>query len=48
LTLRPGFFDDFDGELNKRNFNERDRAIIIRGAIQAGFPVPPHFAVDAG
>lgn len=47
LKLRPGFFDDFDGELDKRNFNARDRAIIIRGAIQAGFPVPARFAADA-
>lgn len=48
LKLRPRFFDDFDGELTKRNFNARDRGIIIRGAIQAGFPVPSDFAVDAG
>ncbi|KRE00847.1 hypothetical protein ASE61_19495 [Bosea sp. Root670] len=41
LKLRPGFFDDFDGELDKRNFNPRDRAILIRGALQAGFPVQP-------
>ncbi|MDU0340240.1 adenylate cyclase [Bosea rubneri] len=39
LKLRPGFFADFDGELERRNFNIRDRAILIRGAIQAGFPV---------
>ena len=30
---------NFDGELDRRNFNMRDRAILIRGAIQAGFPV---------
>ncbi|HEY5795869.1 MAG TPA: adenylate cyclase [Bosea sp. (in: a-proteobacteria)] len=47
LKLRPGFFNNFDGELAKRNFNARDRAIIVRGAIQAGFPVPPRFADDA-
>lgn len=47
LKLRPGFFDDFDGELNKRNFNGRDRAIILRGAIQAGFPVQSRFAAEA-
>ncbi|MGX1742166.1 adenylate cyclase [Bosea sp. NPDC055353] len=47
LKLRPDFFDNFDGELNKRNFNRRDRAIIIRGAIQAGFPVQPRFAAEA-
>ncbi|HEV7336281.1 MAG TPA: adenylate cyclase [Bosea sp. (in: a-proteobacteria)] len=39
LKLRPGFFADFDGELDRRNFNARDRAILVRGAIQAGFPV---------
>lgn len=44
LKLRPNFFDDFDGELNKRNFNEKDRAILRQGAIQAGFPVKPHLA----
>ncbi|PTM42850.1 adenylate cyclase [Bosea sp. 124] len=44
LRLRPGFFDDFDGELDKRNFNPRDRAILLRGAIQAGFPVQSRFA----
>lgn len=44
LKLRPAFFADFDGELSKRNFNARDRAIIISGAIQAGFPVPPRLA----
>lgn len=48
LRLRPRFFDDFDGELTKRNFNDRDRGILVRGAIQAGFPVPPHFTADAG
>lgn len=46
LKQRPGFFDDFDGELSKRNFNPRDRAIIIRGAIRAGFPVPSRFAAE--
>jgi len=44
LKQRPRFFEDFDGELSKRNFNARDRAIIIRGATQAGFPVPARFA----
>lgn len=39
LKQRPGFFNDFDGELDRRNFNARDRAILVRGAIQAGFPV---------
>ncbi|MGX5735853.1 adenylate cyclase [Bosea thiooxidans] len=39
LKLRPNFFDDFDGELSKRNFNARDRAILVWGAVQAGFPV---------
>ncbi|KRE15869.1 adenylate cyclase [Bosea sp. Root381] len=47
LKLRPRFFEDFDGELGKRNFNARDRAIIIRGAIQAGFPVQTRFAAGA-
>lgn len=47
LKLRPDFFDDFDGELNRRNFNRRDRAIIIRGAMQAGFPVPPDLTAEA-
>lgn len=44
LKSRPGFFDDFDGELSKRNFNARDRAILTQGAIQAGFPVKPRLA----
>ena len=44
LRLRPNFFDDFDGELDKRNFNARDRAILVAGAIQAGFPVKPRLA----
>lgn len=48
LRLRPGFFDSFDSELNSRNFNARDRAILIRGAIEAGFPVPARFAAEAG
>lgn len=39
LTMRPRFFDKFDGELAMRNFNERDRRVIIEGARQAGFPV---------
>lgn len=47
LRLRPGFFDNFDDELNSRNFNARDRAILIRGAIEAGFPVPARFVVEA-
>lgn len=44
LKQRPNFFDDFDGELNKRNFNAKDRAVLIQGAIQAGFPVKPRLA----
>ncbi|HEV7324438.1 MAG TPA: adenylate cyclase [Bosea sp. (in: a-proteobacteria)] len=48
LRMRPGFFDDLDGELLKRNFNARDRAMLIRGAIEAGFPVPVRFAAEAG
>jgi adenylate cyclase len=47
LKLRPNFFDDFDGELDKRNFIPRDRAILLRGAIQAGFPVRPRFAAGS-
>lgn len=46
LRLRPGFFDKFDDELNSRNFNARDRAILIRGAIEAGFPVPNRFLAE--
>jgi TolB-like protein len=44
LRMRPTFFNDFDGELDRRNFNARDRAILLRGVIQAGFPVPARFA----
>ena len=39
LKLRPGFFENFDGELDRRNFNARDRAILTRGALLAGFPI---------
>lgn len=39
LRMRPRFFDDFGAELAMRNFNVRDRAILISGARQAGFPV---------
>ncbi|WP_187640069.1 adenylate cyclase [Bosea sp. F3-2] len=46
LRLMPGFFNDFDDELNSRNFNARDRVILIRGAIEAGFPVPVRFAAE--
>lgn len=41
LKLRPAFFDDFERELDKRNFNSRDRAILTRAAARAGFPVKP-------
>jgi TolB-like protein len=44
LKQRPDFFNNLDGELDMRNFNARDRAILIRGAIQAGFPVQSRFA----
>lgn len=44
LKLRPTFFDNFEDELGKRNFNARDRAILTRAAILAGFPVKPHIA----
>lgn len=47
LRLRPGFFNDFDRELDKRNFNARDRAILIRGAVEAGFPIPARFLTEA-
>lgn len=46
LKMRPDFFENFDAELAKRNFNERDRAVLIEGARLAGFPVrqrPPPF-----
>lgn len=39
LKLRPDFFANFAAELAKRNFNERDRAILTEGARLAGFPV---------
>jgi TolB-like protein/cytochrome c-type biogenesis protein CcmH/NrfG len=39
LRMRPDFFDNFEAELAKRNFNARDRAILIEGARHAGFPV---------
>ncbi|CAH1657043.1 TPR_REGION domain-containing protein [Hyphomicrobiales bacterium] len=39
LRMRPRFFDDFGAELAMRNFNPRDRVILIEGARQAGFPV---------
>lgn len=48
MRQRPGFFDNFDNELNRRNFNARDRAILIRGAIEAGFPVSARFVSEAG
>lgn len=41
LKMRPRFFDDFRGELAMRNFNARDRAVLIEGARSAGFPVNP-------
>lgn len=44
LKLRPAFFDHFEGELDKRNFNTRDRVILFRAAALAGFPVKPHIA----
>lgn len=47
LKQRPGFFDDLETELGRRNFNARDRAILIRGAIQAGFPVATRLAAWA-
>lgn len=48
LRMRPTFFDDFDGELDKRNFNARDRAILIEGARRAGFPVKHSSASNNG
>lgn len=47
LRSRPGFFENFDDELDRRNFNARDRAILIRGAVEAGFPVPARFVAEA-
>jgi adenylate cyclase len=47
LRLRPEFFDAFDTELDRRNFTPRDRAILIRGAVEAGFPVPARFVTEA-
>lgn len=46
LKLRPDFFNDLDSEFDRRNFNRRDRGIIIRGAIQAGFPVQSRLAAE--
>ncbi len=43
LKMRPDFFANFDAELAKRNFNERDRAVLIEGARLAGFPVRHRF-----
>lgn len=39
LKMRPDFFANFDAELAKRNFIERDRVVLIEGARRAGFPV---------
>ncbi|KUL93900.1 hypothetical protein DK26_19280 [Bosea sp. WAO] len=39
MAMRPRFFDDFSREPSARNFNARDRAIRIKGARDAGFPV---------
>lgn len=39
LKLRPDFFANLDAELAKRNFNEKDRAVLIEGARLAGFPL---------
>jgi TolB-like protein len=47
LKLRPNFFDDFDGELDRRNFIQRDRVTLLRGAVQAGFPVRPPSPLEA-
>jgi adenylate cyclase len=44
LKLRPTFFDHFEGELDKRNFNTRDRVILFRAAALAGFLVKPQIA----
>lgn len=44
LKLRPTFFDSFEAELDKRNFNPRDRIILFRAAALAGFPVKPRIA----
>lgn len=40
LKMRPNFFENFDAELSKCNFNDRDRAVLTEGARRAGFPVP--------
>lgn len=39
LKMRPLFFHDFDAELAMRNFNAKDRLVLIEGARRAGFPV---------
>lgn len=41
LRMRPGFFARFDAELDDRNFDAVDRAKLIEGAREAGFPVSP-------
>lgn len=46
LRMRPDFFDDFWGELDKRNFSARDRALLMEGARRVGFPVKPAIATS--
>ncbi|QFR34468.1 adenylate cyclase [Ancylobacter sp. TS-1] len=47
LRMRPGFFARFDAELDDRNFDAADRARLIEGAREAGFPVSPQAAEPA-
>lgn len=47
LRMRPDFFVRFGAELDNRNFDADDRARLIAGAREAGFPVSPEEGASA-
>jgi adenylate cyclase len=46
LRMRPTFFNHWDQEVAKRNFQPEDGALLAVGARKAGFPVPAMTAAE--
>jgi len=46
LQARPTFFDQWDREVAKRNYEPKDGALLAEGARKAGFPVPATTAAE--
>jgi hypothetical protein len=46
LQVRPTFFEQWDGEVAKRNYGPKGGALLAEGARKAGFPISDRTAAE--